>query len=95
MFNLSFIIIKHLYLVGGILSLLTGMSFLSLFEILFWLLRLPPKKEKQDVLPTTVKTNIPMSNLKGYDGSATNDKKNLHAPPSFEYNLPIKEMYHY
>ena len=30
--------------IGGILSLLTGMSFLSLFEILFWLLRLPATK---------------------------------------------------
>ena len=71
------------------------MSFLSVFEILFWLLRLPPKKEKQDGLPTTVKTNIPVSTLKGYDGSGTKDIKNLQTPPSFEYNLPIKEMYHY
>ena len=42
----------------------------------------------------TVKNNMPMSNVKGYDGSATNDIKTLHAPPSFEYNLPIKEIYH-
>ena len=32
---------------GGILGLLTGMSFLSLFEIIFWLLRLPPNKKNE------------------------------------------------
>ena len=37
------------------MGLLTGMSFLSLFEIVFWLLRLPPKNEKQ--LSVTNKKN--------------------------------------
>ena len=32
---------------GGILGLLTGMSFLSLFEIMVWLLRLLTAKSKQ------------------------------------------------
>ena len=71
------------------------MSFLSVFEILFWLLRLPPKKEKQGVLPITVDANIPIHNMKGYDGSLNADISNLQAPPSFEYSKPIKEKCHY
>ena len=47
------------------MGLLTGMSFLSVFEILFWLLRLPQKNNDQDVLPMTVSsTKIPIHDAK-------------------------------
>ena len=46
------------------MGLLTGISFLSVFEILFWLLKLPQKHNNQDVPPTFVhNTKVPMPDV--------------------------------
>ena len=91
--TMNIFITFHACHVGGILSLLTGMSFLSLFEIIFWLLRLPPTKDKQLPLPKKSKENQENEVRKLERSPTTIGNKILEKPESFQSSLRIKESY--
>ena len=80
---------------GGILSLLTGMSFLSLFEIIFWLLRLPPNKNNQSQHPRKIYERQAMEDEKPDQTSSTSRIKELQKQQSFQSSLKVKESYHH
>ena len=76
------------------MSLLTGMSFLSLFEIFFWLLRLPPNKNNQSQHPRKVYERQAMEQEKEEQSSSTSGIKELQKQQSFQSNLKVRDSYH-
>ena len=73
------------------------MSFLSLFEIIFWLLRLPAAKSLKDKKSVNVQEDIETyaTDIRNQTWSPTVIKTEMPNPPSFENSLKLKGNYNH